>query len=84
MYAVKSGKAHIADYGDVNDDGVINILDLVRAKKYFADTEQTVSEYALDMNDDNRLNADDLASVRKLLLSGKTYGDNTVSEDEVF
>ena len=84
LYAVKNYKAHIADYGDVNSDGKTDILDLIRAKKYFAGENAEISEYALDINDDNYLKADDLALVRKLLLTGNVYSDNTVSEDDIF
>lgn len=84
LYAVKNYKAHIADYGDVNDDGTTNILDLIRAKKYFAGVDAEISEYALDINDDNYLKADDLTLLRKLLLNGTVYSDNTVSEDDIF
>lgn len=84
MFAVKSSKAHIADYGDVNDDGNTDILDLVRAKKYFAGADVAISEYALDINDDNYLKAEDLASVRKLLLNGTVYSDNQVSDGSIF
>ena len=84
MFAVKSSKAHIADYGDVNDDGNTDILDLVRAKKYFAGADVTISEYALDINDDNYLKAEDLALVRKLLLKGTVYSDNQVSDGSIF
>mgnify|MGYP004673730541 FL=1 len=84
MFAVKSSKAHIADYGDVNDDGNTDILDLVRAKKYFAGADVAISEYALDINDDNYLKAEDLASVRRLLLNGTVYSDNQVSDGSIF
>lgn len=84
LYAVKNYKAHITDYGDVNGDGTTNILDLIRAKKYFASVDAEISEYALDINDDNYLKADDLTLLRKLLLNGTVYSDNTVSEDDIF
>lgn len=84
LYAVKNHKAHIADYGDVNDDGNTDILDLVRAKKYFAGADVAISEYALDINDDNYLKAEDLASVRRLLLNGTVYSDNQVSDGSIF
>ena len=62
------------DYGDANGDGVVDILDLVRSKKHIA-VKAYVEEYTLDLNDDNLINAEDLALLREKILlraAGKT------------
>ena len=62
------------DYGDANGDGVVDILDLVRGKKHIA-VKASVEEYTLDLNDDNLINAEDMALLREKILlraAGKT------------
>lgn len=51
---------------DLNGDGRINSLDLVRLKKYTAGAVSTV-EGSADMNSDGRINALDLVVLQKLL-----------------
>lgn len=57
--------------GDANDDGATDIRDLVTAKK--AISEVSVNQLnirAADLDGNRRLNASDLAALKKLLLSG--------------
>ena len=85
LYATKTYKISLADYGDVNGDGLIDVKDLVRAKKYFAGITNEIEPYALDMNDDDKNAANDLVSLRnKLLNADVAYADNTVLESEVY
>jgi len=58
----------IAINGDANGDGAVNILDFIRLKKYLADNDYTLIEVAVDLNDDDLINADDLIELCKLLL----------------
>lgn len=59
-----------SEYGDVNDDGAVNILDLVRLKKYIAKIPNVnINKSAADLNGDGEYNADDLAGLRFLLLN---------------
>lgn len=72
-YTVKSNltlKAVWVKPGDANGDGEVNILDLIRMKKYAAGiTEYTkANETASDMNDSGIIDALDLTVLRKLLL----------------
>lgn len=55
--------------GDINDDDTVNICDLVRFKKYFADKDNTkILNCAADISGDGSIDTNDLAALRKLLL----------------
>ena len=53
---------------DANNDGVVDIRDLVRIKKYMADKNIFISFFAADSNGDSSLDTIDLVSLRKILL----------------
>lgn len=55
--------------GNVNADLEINILDLVRMKKYLAGLQVTISITASDLNSDGKINATDLTLIKNLLLN---------------
>lgn len=50
---------------DANGDGKVDIRDLVRIKKYIADSNTFISFFAADSNGDSKINSVDLASLRK-------------------
>lgn len=54
--------------GDCNGDSKIDILDLVRLKKYSADNNTEIVSVNADMNGDNIVDASDLVHLRKLIL----------------
>lgn len=54
--------------GDVNGDGAVNVKDLVRAKKYFADTADRIIFNSFDIDLGGILDINDLASIKKILL----------------
>lgn len=54
--------------GDVNFDGYMDILDLVRLKKRAAELTELKSVYNADMNSDGKINSLDLSELRKALL----------------
>lgn len=62
-------------YGDVNSDGKLDIIDLVRLKKHIAGAPGlTLTEEQLvlaDANTDGDINAGDLIELRTILLSSK-------------
>ncbi len=58
--------------GDVNDDDVINIIDLVRIKKYSANATVEVIKENADTDGDGDVTATDIASVAATILSGTT------------
>ena len=70
LYATRSVKLSVAKCGDVNGDGDVNILDLVRANEYLEGLVDTIPDYSFDMNDDGKIDADDLTALKKVLLFG--------------
>ncbi len=52
-------------YGDVNSDGAVNGIDLLRLAKYFAGWEVLISSDASDVNADGTLNGLDLLRLAK-------------------
>ncbi|MBR3043504.1 MAG: dockerin type I repeat-containing protein [Oscillospiraceae bacterium] len=58
------------EMGDVNADGVFNIADAVLLQKWLLAVPDTVLPdwRAGDMNDDNRLGADDLSVMKRVLM----------------
>ena len=66
----KTYKLSLADYGDANGDGNVDVRDIVRSKKYLAGITNEISDYSLDMNDDGRNAVDDLVAIRNKILNG--------------
>ena len=59
-----------AGYGHVNNDGVINVLDLIRMKKLQA--AETVEYYLpADVTKDGKFDTNDLADMRKFIIGAK-------------
>ena len=58
--------------GDVNNDGVTDLLDLIRAKKYLAGTEETINYFNAKFTYEIGYSIADLAALRKLLLGQET------------
>lgn len=54
--------------GDCNGDNDVNILDMIRLKKYIADNATKIVLVNADMTGDNTLNSKDLVELKKLLL----------------
>lgn len=57
--------------GDINGDENINVVDIVRLKKFLADMDYCVSSSA-DLNDDGKINSLDLTILRSLILGINT------------
>ena len=66
--------------GDVNADDSIDILDLVRLKKYCAGTAGGISKSAADLDSDTLIGAGDVTVLRKLLLGEKPLIISDTSE----
>ena len=60
----------IFDDGDANADGVFNVKDIVRAKKYIAQVSNSIAYYSVDLDGNAEVNALDLVELNKLLLQG--------------
>ena len=60
--------AKFVSIGDVNADGKINVVDIVRLKKYFANDE-TIYDELYDVDGDLSITAEDLVALRKMLLA---------------
>lgn len=56
--------------GDVNLDGVVNIIDATTIQKYIAElcSLNEIQLYAADVNKDGRVNIDDVTALQKLLV----------------
>lgn len=60
-------------YADINGDATVDVKDIVRFKKCFAQIEKCT--IAADVNCDNEINTKDLAHLRKILLSHEDLYD---------
>lgn len=56
------------EVGDVNYDGESNVLDLIRIKKYLAETTDDISKKGADCSLNGAVDTDDIVSIRQLLL----------------
>ena len=63
-YAAANGIAYKI-IGDMNSDGAVNILDLIRGKKSAANVEYSISG---DMDLDGELRSDDLVLLRRYII----------------
>lgn len=61
--------------GDVNYDGNVNIIDLVRLKKFVAQATEDIYQPLSNLNSDSEINATDLSILRGGLLNGVLEND---------
>ncbi len=54
-------------FGDANGDGVVNLKDLSRLRKYFAGNDVEIDLVSIDLNGDGVVNLKDLTRLRKYL-----------------
>ena len=64
-----------AVFADVNDDGAVDLLDLVRMKKHIADSGVALKTVNSDLNADDKIDASDLVILRRILLDTKSKAD---------
>lgn len=69
LYATADGLPYGYDVGDANADGSTDILDLVRIKKYEAQTGVKIYFAASDCDRDGSISSTDLAALKKTLLA---------------
>ena len=60
--------------GDANFDGFVNVLDIVRLKKFLASEASEINLVAMDDNIDGILNSEDITAFEKILLGKESYG----------
>lgn len=58
----------IALPGDATGNGFVDLLDLVRMKKYTSDSSVEIDFEAADINGDGEINAQDLTMLKKALI----------------
>jgi len=63
------GTAGTSSAGDVNNDGSVNVADLVRLQKYLLGAEKEINATNADINDDAVTDVFDLVALRKLLIA---------------
>ena len=80
IYANKATEK-VQQIGDVNDDDLINILDLVRLKRYLADNSKGIDLFAADINFDGYINSEDLVVLKNMLLGLEEVGDSVSVSD---
>ncbi len=68
MPNIVSAAQPVGVYGDATGDGIADIRDLVRLKKYLADNTTEIDLTAVDLNGDSNVDSQDLVCFRKLLL----------------
>lgn len=68
MAAVSAQESINKVYGDANDDGTFNVVDLIRAKRYLAKATDEINLEMADLCKDSVLNAEDLIAIRARLL----------------
>lgn len=64
-------KNNYPELGDVNADGAVDILDLIRMKKYFASEVAEINITAADIDANGDITANDLVMLRQILLGLK-------------
>ena len=73
-FALLDGGIKVLDYlyGDANGDWEVNILDLVRLRKYLVADSMEISERSADLTGDGKINGQDLIRLRKYLVGDST------------
>ncbi len=62
--------ASSAVFGDADANSAVDIRDLIRVKKYAASQTDVISFDAVDFNYNGTVDADDIATVKKIILFG--------------
>lgn len=67
--------------GDLNDDGLVNVIDFIHLKKFFiSDNAEGIIPEAADINGDGSVNSADLVCLKSIILdAGDVSGENNDS-----
>lgn len=80
------GATNEVTYGDVNSDGEINIVDMIKIKSYVVeDNSKNFSEKSADVNDDGKVSGDDIEELSMYItgqLSVFSYIFNTDTDND--
>ncbi len=80
------GTTHGYQIGDVNDDGVVNMKDILAMKRALVDdtSRRALTYVSCDMNSDGVINAKDLKQIKKIISGEITVeGNNTDNSKKV-
>ena len=73
---------NVADYGDANDDGAVNLLDLILLRKYLVHFDVNMNYENTDFNGDCKINLADLVEMRKKLVKmAVQYGQRFANDN---
>lgn len=79
-----AGKITAPYYGDANADRKVNIKDIVREKKYLADTSVAMDVMAADMDQDGEIHTNDITGLRKYLVTGTNENESPEEWEKTF
>lgn len=71
VYNIDFSEVFEGHIGDTNNDGEVNIKDLIRLKKYLAEGVEDL--VASDIDNSGQLESTDLAALRKILIGASVY-----------
>lgn len=74
-FTISAASITTIPYGDANKNGEVDICDLVRIKEYIENDATVISISAADYDNDNSVDEEDLAHLRKVLLGLADYDD---------
>ena len=82
--AVVTNGSEFYDLGDANMDGVVDIRDLIRMKKYIVETDKTAL-FVSDIDGDGSVASTDLTLLRKYFMEGIDVlePDNSIWNSEI-
>lgn len=79
----KNGSVTPIDFkaGDVNEDNVINVTDVIMIRRYLVGYDIKINENAANVNDDGKINTADVITIRRYLAGG--YGAELIYPTEL-